>query len=513
MKSDGEPLVAVLYYRVSTEEQGRKGFSLPEQRRECRARAQSLADARGAPLQIHEFEDTASGELLERPGLEACRDFLARHRADLFVCLDPDRFSRSLANQLLVTDEIERAGVRLVFVQHNYEQSPEGRLFFQMRGAISEFEKSKIVERTRRGRRGKLAAGGIPNYVPVYGYRWNRLSKRLEIDEERAPWVRQIFAWYAEGWSYQAIAGKLMALGVRAARRDHWSRTSIMRMVRNPTYAGRLVLNRWDCEGNGPLRSIPREQRSRRRTDRLKPPEEWVTIPVPAIIDEGLWRRAQGQQANRRRLMQRGVALLSGLCICGLCGGRVHYVGHAEQRYFRCKNRYPHLLDPPGRPARACPWRDIRSGPIEAQLWRRVVEWLRAPDLVRLEGMRRAEAADAAARAAGGGPAALERELAARKAEQRRVYQLFTRGLAPVEAEADLARLADQIAALEAEVASARAAARAAEKPAAWDEEALTRRLMASLASFRLEERQKVVRFLIERVILWPDGRFECVLK
>ncbi|MFZ5823356.1 MAG: recombinase family protein [Bacillota bacterium] len=510
----GEPteLVAVLYYRVSTEEQGRRGFSLPEQRRECTTRAQTLARELGRQLRMHEFEDTASGEILERPGLEACRDFLARHPVDLFVCLDPDRFSRSLANQLLVADEIEKRGVRLVFVQHNYDQSAEGRLFFQMRGAISEFEKSKIVERTRRGRRGKLAAGGIPNYIPVYGYSWNREAKQLEIDEGQAPWVRRIFQWYVDGWSYQAIADKLMALGVRAARCEQWSKTSIMRMLQNSTYAGRLVLNRWDCEGNGPLRSIPREQRDRPRTDRLKPQEEWVTVPVPAILDEDLWDRAQAQRKRRTRRMHRGVALLSGLCNCGLCGGRVHYVGDARYRYFRCTNRYPHLLDARDRPARACPWRDIKSHQIDAALWRRVVDWLQEPESLQFELTRQ--------RGTAGGRQddtirTLERELETRRAEQRRVYHLYARGLAPAGAEGDLERLAEQVRTLEAEIdaVTMNQQTAAACSPDHDDMTALRQGLRERLGSLTLEQRQKVIRFLVEQVSIWPDGRFEYRLR
>lgn len=491
-------MIAVLYYRVSTEEQGRKGFSLPEQRRECLAKAQSLAREQASDLEVHEFEDTASGEILERPGLEACRDFLAHNRVDAFVCLDPDRFSRSLANQLLVADEIEKCGVRLVFVQHNYEQTPEGRLFFQMRGAFSEFEKSKIVERTRRGRRGKLAAGGIPNFIPVYGYSWNPATKFLDIDAERAPWVRQIFEWYAAGWSYRAIADKLMELGVRSARRDHWHKTTIMRMVQNSTYVGELVLNRWDCEGNGPLRSIPREQRGRPRTDRRKPPQEWVTVAVPALIDQDLWQRAQAQRPNRTRLMQGGVALLSGLCCCGLCGARVHYVGDAKDRYFRCKNRYPHLLDPTERPAKPCKWRDVKSHQIDGLIWRQVAEWLQEPELVQ-QGTPRVVVRDHLT--------ALEREFHARREEQQRVYQAWVRGLAPAGAEADLERLAGQVRALEAEVASARAAPSV---PALPNDEIDVGQQLASLP---LKQRQHIVRLLIERVIVWPDGRFECVLR
>lgn len=509
-------LVAVLYYRVSTEEQGKKGYSLPEQRRECMAKANDIAREQGARLQVYEFEDHASGEILERPGLEACRNFLSTNKAQVFICLDPDRFSRSLNLQLLVANEIEARGTDLVFISHEYRKTAEGKLFFQLRGAISEFEKAKILERTRRGRRGKLASGGIPNYISTYGYRWNLVSKDLEVNEETAPWVRQIFEWYADGWSYQRIAERLMELGVKSARRDHWHKTSIMRIVRNSTYVGRLVLNRWDCEGNGPLRSIPKEKRSRPRTDRPKPQEDWVTIEIPAIIDESLWERAQAAHVNRTRLMQRGVALLSGLCYCGLCGGRVHYMGDPKHRYFRCKNRYPHLLDPTDRPAEACKWRDLKSHMIDQAIWRRVVAWLQDPDSLRRERERQLAEANQPQTSSNERIATLERELHLRQEEQRRTYYLFTKGLAPAGAEADLERLASQIQSLERELTNLRAAQQAqpaASRPLPDDLAAIREGLLNKLENFTLEQRQQVVRFLIQRVTVWPDGRFDYALK
>jgi len=486
-------LIAVVYCRVSTEEQGRRGFSLPEQRRECHARAEAIATARSAHLQIIDFEDQASGEILERPGLEACRDYLARSRADLFICLDPDRFSRSLSLQLLVADEIEARGTELVFISHEYRRTPEGKLFFQLRGAISEFEKAKILERTRRGRRGKLALGGIPNYISTWGYRWNTVTKSPEVDEAAAPWVRQIFAWYAAGWSYQRIAEKLTTLGVRPARGACWHRTSIMRMIRNETYAGRLVLNRWDCEGNGPLRSIPKERRTRPRTDRRKPKDEWVTVQVPAIIDGDLWERAQAAHAGRTRLMQRGVAPLSGLCICGLCGAPLHYMGHPHRRYFRCRNRYPRLLSRPDRPTTPCNWRDVRAEPIEAAIWQVATQKLPCPAPPHQEP----ELPPAAA--------ILERELAARRTEQQRAFHLFTRGLAPAGAERELERLAGQVESLQRELARLRSAPPASAPscpPAGPDPAEMTP-----------AQQRDFIRRVIRQVVIWPDGRYQHVTR
>jgi site-specific DNA recombinase len=79
------------------------------------------------------------------------------------ICLDSDRCSRKLMNQLIIMDEFDKRGVELIFVNGEYSKTPEGNLFYSMRGAIAEFEKSKINERMSRGRKEKARQGNQTN--------------------------------------------------------------------------------------------------------------------------------------------------------------------------------------------------------------------------------------------------------------------------------------------------------------------------------------------------------------
>jgi site-specific DNA recombinase len=63
------------------------------------------------------------------------------------VVHDPDRLSRNLGHQLLLAEEFERAGVKFLIVSHPMEQGPEGWLYFQMHGALAEYERARILER------------------------------------------------------------------------------------------------------------------------------------------------------------------------------------------------------------------------------------------------------------------------------------------------------------------------------------------------------------------------------
>src|SRR5690606_15362748 len=165
-----------IYARVSTEEQAKSGYSLQDQVRQCREKAGSGTNV------IEYVDDGYSGEFLERPALSKLRNDIREGIVDKVVIYDPDRLSRKLMNQLLVSEEIEKHA-ELIFVNGDYQKTPEGMLFYQMRGAIAEFEKAKINERMSRGRREKAKQGKVVKDVKVYGYIFNRETEELEIYE------------------------------------------------------------------------------------------------------------------------------------------------------------------------------------------------------------------------------------------------------------------------------------------------------------------------------------------
>lgn len=514
-------LMAALYLRVSTVDQGRRGFSLPEQRKACLDKAQALAraaaPAAGAPpaLDTMEYVDTAGGDLLERPELERLRRFVRDCRPAYVICLDPDRFSRSTAQAILVANEIEAAGTRLEFVQHDYQCTSEGRLFFTLRVAIAEYEKAKILERTRRGKQGKMAAGGVPHRIHVYGYDFvpgGRAGGPLVPNPAEAAWVRQMVAWVVqERLGSQAIAQRLNRLQVPAKNGAVWHRSVVADILRNPIYIGRLRLHRYDWEGLGAQSQLPRERRTRKLTPRLRPPADWVVVPVPALLPEALYAQAQEVLAQMRRRAgthlrpgRRG-HLLSGLATCGRCGAPMHYVWNAKiSGYFlRCANRYPlarGLREPPP----ACPHPHRRAEPVEQAVWQQALDWLLAPEVLQAERAGPGPAPDTAA------PRAfLVQRLAEAKARQARVLRLVGQGVVhPDVARAQLAELGAHIAALEREQAALAAADAAPPRrpaPAAetGDPAAAWRARFGQLGP---ADRQMVLRMLLKQVRVHPGG-------
>jgi DNA invertase Pin-like site-specific DNA recombinase len=183
----------------------RQRVSLPTQIAAC----QTLASKSGYTVpDSHVFTDEMSGTTLARPGLQQVRDLITRRAIAALVVYDPDRLSRNLGHQLLMTEQAEKAGVALLIVSHPLEHGPEGWLFFQMRGALAEYERAKILERMKRGAVGRIQAGhpwggSVPlgyRYVPApHGGHW-------EIDAEEAALVRRIFQLCVEGVPTRRIA-------------------------------------------------------------------------------------------------------------------------------------------------------------------------------------------------------------------------------------------------------------------------------------------------------------------
>jgi site-specific DNA recombinase len=201
---------AAIYARVSTEDQG-KGFSISTQIEGC----QKLAEREGYTVpEAHVLIDEGiSGTTMDRPDLRKLRDLVNVRTISAVIVYDPDRLSRNLGHQLLLAEEFEQAAVKLLIVSHPMEQGPEGWLFFQMRGTLAEYERAKLLERTHRGRVGRVKAGHPGGGSVPLGYR--RVQEphrgRLEIDEETAPLIRRIFEMYVNGATLRTIAKQLTA--------------------------------------------------------------------------------------------------------------------------------------------------------------------------------------------------------------------------------------------------------------------------------------------------------------
>lgn len=368
------------YVRVSGAEQVTNN-SIPTQQEACHQRARE----RGA-TEILDFVDAGvPGDLdwTDRPALNQLLDLVEKKRLVGMVIYDPDRLARDLGVQLAVTEIMTRNRVQLEFCTQQFDASPEGVLFYQLRGAISQFERAKIRERTNRGRKKVLRDGRPANKPAPYGLSYDPGTNTWTVVEDQSDVLRKIFECARQGYGPSSIAQHLNSLGIlppRGLRSTRWWTNTVRRILINEVYTGRLYLHRYNMEGQRKNRFLPIERRVRASQ---RPRSEWIEVQVPAIIHPELWQAAQkGLGHNRRR--QAGISspysvyLASRLIRCGVCGSAMTAAtataGPSRRiHYYRCSGRY-------GERKLRCNMPHLRAEELDAALWRTVRECVTRPE-------------------------------------------------------------------------------------------------------------------------------------
>jgi site-specific DNA recombinase len=377
---------AAIYARVSTDDQV-KGFSIPTQIEACR----KLAAHEGYTVPEHHVltDEGVSGTTLDRPALRKLRELVRGSSLAAIIVYDPDRLSRNLGHQLLLAEELDRAAVKLLIVSHPMEQGPEGWLFFQMRGALAEYERAKILERTRRGAVGRIQAGHPWGGRVPLGYRYisEPHGGHFEIEEEEAALVRRIYAMCLGGMATRAIARQLTTERVptplerRAINRAWrklppctWNEITVRNILTSEGYTGRAA---W-----GKTQHLPHPAR-RRRT----PESAWIPLAIPAIIDAAIFQAARVALTRHKALATRNrkhdYLFVGGRLRCGRCGrGMTGICYKPGILYYRCNTHY-HVMPSGTRCAGS-----LRADVVESQVWNAVAKVLVQPELIAAEVTR-----------------------------------------------------------------------------------------------------------------------------
>jgi site-specific DNA recombinase len=380
---------AALYVRVSTDRQ-QHAQTIEQQVTQLRA---YVAARDGWTVgEEHVFRDDGySGAKLSRPGLDALRDHAARAAFDVVVVCAPDRLARNFTHQMVVLEELERRGVRVVFCDRPLSDDPHEQLVTQIRGAVAEYERTLIADRMRRGRLARLRSGQLLPWTRApYGYRLHPERPRdpalVQLDPVAAVIVQELFAAYAAGGvTLHALAAQLTARGVPTPTgKPVWRATTIRQLLTNPAYKGEAA--------SGRLRTTPARHRwsplapvGKGQSTTAHPSEEWITVPVPALVSAEQFdlvkaRLVANQQSARRSTTH--PYLLRALVSCGVCGlscsGVTRSASDTRYRYYRCRGKLAQVSS--GRPS-CCPARFIPASQLDELVWADLCTVLRQPQL------------------------------------------------------------------------------------------------------------------------------------
>jgi site-specific DNA recombinase len=468
------------------------------------------------------FQDEGySGATLVRPGLEALRDLSAEGQIAAVLVYSPDRLSRKYAYQVLLTEELLRCGVEVIFLKSPAGATPEDQLVVQFQGMIAEYERAQIAERSRRGKRHK-AQQGVVNVLSgaPYGYRYVKKSDHsaayYEVIEHEAQVVRMVFETYTRRHlSINAIARLLNEQRIPTrTEKTRWERSTVWAMLRNPAYQGKACYGKTELQ---PRQRITRPLRQRNRlpnrnsANHERPRQEWIEVAVPAVVTEEVFALAQEQLEKNKHFSPRRTkkpTLLQGMLVCQQCGYAMYRSSggrsHRKLDYYRCigSDGYRRLNGP------LCTNRPVRQDHLDEIVWEQVIRLLEDGTLIQSEIDRRREVAQNTdpRRQRGQG---LRREQARLENHIERLVSAYQEGLVT------LAQLRQRMPDLQKRSQAVESELHSLEM--AVVDETRYLKLAESLAGFRtklrvraqtldVRERQQLLRLLVKEILVGADA-------
>src|SRR5882672_7212817 len=405
-----KPTEVAMYARVSSEQQA-EAHTVASQVAAVRERV--AADGLTVSEAMQFLDEGYSGATLIRPGLERLRDVIAAGTVDRLYVHSPDRLARKYAYQVILVEEFRQAGVEVVFLNRELGRSPEDDLLLQVQGMIAEYERAKIIERHRRGKRHAARAGAVNVLSGApYGYRY--ISKdegggqaRYEIVPDEARLVRQVFDWVGrDRLTIGEVGRRLTQAGERTRTgKTVWDRSVVWGMLKNPAYQGTAAFGKTHQE---PLHPRLRPQRGRPLQPRRAvstvdvPQEEWFPIPVPALVEPEVCAAVQEQlrenQRHARQSPRGALYLLQGLVQCQHCG--YAYYGKRlspsarkgnprTYAYYRCLGTDAYRFGG----ERICQNTQVRTDLLDVAVWEEVSTLLAHPERLAEEYRRRLQPA------------------------------------------------------------------------------------------------------------------------
>ena len=219
-------MLSLGYVRVSTEKQADEGVSLAAQESKVRA----MAVVRGIEL-AEVIVDTESGKSLNRAGAQRLLEMVGRGEVGTVIIAKLDRLTRSVKDLCGLLELFEKKNVALISVAESLDtSSAAGRLVITIMGAVSQWEREAIGERTRDALHHKRSQGERVGNVS-FGYRLAGDGKHVEPDPAEQAALREIHALRKRGGTLRSIAADLNAQGHRTRRGSAWRHTYIASML------------------------------------------------------------------------------------------------------------------------------------------------------------------------------------------------------------------------------------------------------------------------------------------
>jgi site-specific DNA recombinase len=314
---------AVIYSRVSTDEQKENGFSLQDQtarlKKYCREKKYEI---------VKHYQDDHSAKNFNRP---AFKEFLIDVKSkvikpDIFLCVRMDRFSRDSFESLNMLRDFKRQDIKFETIENNIElDSPESIIPYMLNLVLPEVENKRRGLNTKRGLRQALREGRWTSKAPI-GYYNDIVNKIILPHKNFAPIISWAFEVYAKGlYSVSEIRNMMLEKGLKISKQAFYN------FISNKLYIGKIVIKQWENE-----------------------PEEIVNGIHEPIVAEEIFFECQKRLTQKKKPYQGKTSSeelpLKGFLICPKCGrimtgsaskgnGGLYHYYHCQRKYG-CNNSY-----------------------------------------------------------------------------------------------------------------------------------------------------------------------------
>ena len=310
---DNEKKLCGIYMRVSTEDQAREGFSLPEQKE----RLEAYCKFNGYKI-VEYYTDAGISAKTgnHRPEYDRMLEDGKQGKINMIIALKLDRITRSTRDWETLMDYLEKYNINIAFVNDDINTTTaNGKMVSRIMMSVSQNEIERTSERTIIGLEGAIKQGHIPARAPL-GYK--HIDKKLVPDPLTKDIVIRVYNLYFEGLTYNTIA-KLFNKE-KVLDKTNWKDTSILKIITNVIYKGDYI--------QGKTTRNPR----------------YFPDVVEPIVSKELWDSCQVQKKkNQRNYMRSQTYIFLQKLKCPKCGrilagGASHKIKADKwYYYYRCE--------------------------------------------------------------------------------------------------------------------------------------------------------------------------------
>lgn len=339
-------MTAALYVRVSTLNQvERESLKSQEERLIAHCKANNLAEYKV-------YKDAGvSAKDIKRPALEELLQGIKDKKVNTVIVTKLDRITRSLKDLIELMEFFEENKVKFISITQSIDTTgPMGRFMLNLLGSVAQVEREMTAERVgedmlHRALAGKWNGGPVP-----YGYTIKRRIirelkekglpehealepankiapelKKLYIDEKEAEVIKLIYDFYQKERSLRGVTNRLNTEGYKTRNNFPWATASILRILTNPTYTGKIWYGKRKTNSKGELEAVSKEN--------------WKIVQGEheRIIDDDTFYRVQDLLSEKsfKKTRAEHTYLLSGLVRCGHCKGPMY--GYTYNRKYKSR--------------------------------------------------------------------------------------------------------------------------------------------------------------------------------